>query len=183
MRRLVIAVVVAVLLGLVVGYFVGRWQLEKQWSAPVVMLNASDSVTAPGDDPKPPAGSRVLMAMPIQKAREALAALVGKDPAVVTVGSIGRGDDSTELHLLLKNQGTCTLSSFSGVAYGFDSQGGPSRLNAQGQHYVAFAAREKEVKPGATLQATFPLRHVDNASIALAQVDAVTCTDGTGWRR
>lgn len=183
MRRLIIAVIVAVLLGLVVGYFAGRWQLEKQWSAPIVMLSGGDTVASAEDDPKPPSGSRVLIAMPIQKARDALASLVAKDPAVVTVGAVGRGDETTELHLTVKNQGKCTMSGFSGVAYGFDADGRPSKLNRQGQHYVAFSTKEKEVKPGSTVHASFPLKHVDNASIALAQVDAVTCSDGSSWRR
>lgn len=171
-------------LGLLVGWFVGRWQLEQSWAEPMVISAADVERSSQGDaDPTPQAGTRVLAAMPLQRARHALHDLVASDPVQMTIGSIGRSDGLMELHLTLHNRGECEVTEVEGVAYGFDASGHSRRLNRGGEHYVAFRSTELALAPGASSQEAYPLLHPDTASIALAQVERVSCADGTRWSR
>lgn len=181
---IIVLVVVVLVSGLLVGWFVGRWDLERRWSEPRTITEEDVRRSSEGDaDPTPPAGTHVLAAMPIQRSRAALRALVEGDPVRVRVGSIGRSDGEMYLHLTLENHGSCAVREIDGVAYGFDAWGRSARLNRGGEHYVAFHATDLDVAPGGSAFEEYPLHHPDIGSIALAQVDRVGCTDGTSWAR
>ncbi len=182
--RVIAIVLVVLVVGLTVGWFAGRWQLERQWSEPVILGEDDVRRSSEGDaDPTPAAGTRVLAAMPIQRARAALRALVADDPVRVPVGSVGRSDGEMFLHVTLVNHGTCAVREVEGVAYGFDAWGRPARLNRAGEHYVAFHATDLDLAPGGSAFQEYPLHHPDIGSIALAQVERVGCADGTSWSR
>jgi hypothetical protein len=183
-RYAIVLIVVAVLVGLLVGWLVGRWDLERRWSEPRTISADDVRRSSEGDaDPTPPAGTVVMAAMPVQRARAALADLVAEDPVRVPVGSIGRSDGEMFLHLTLVNHGTCAVREVEGVAYGFDAWGRSARLNRAGEHYVAFHATDLDLAPGASAFEEYPLHHPDIGSIALAQVERVACADGTSWSR
>lgn len=186
MRRSNVIAFVLLVLGLIVGWFAGRWSLENQWSQPLATITPDEARrSAEGHaDPTPAAGTRVLRAMPIGRSRLALRTVVANDPVFSPVGSVGRGSEGEmELNVTLRNRGRCTVTALEGVAYGFNAWGQSSKLNRAGEHYVAFRSEGLTVAPGAATQASFPLHHPDTASIVLAQVDRVTCADGTNWAR
>lgn len=180
-RRIYAIAAIALVLGLALGYMLGRWSLEREWSQPEQLLRASSRGRS-GADPVPPEGTRGIGPMPLARSRRALAALVARDPVVVTVASVGRDDEAMELHLTAHNRSACPVVELAGVAYGFDAWGAPARMNVGGEHFVAFEAHET-IEPGGRLQLAFPLRHPDTASLVLAQVDRVGCADGTRWAR
>jgi hypothetical protein len=188
MRRPIVIATVALLVGLVVGYFVGRWYLEYQWSHPVQLHHASASPSAStGDataDPAPADGTRVLRPMPLARTRRALPGFTAGDPVVIPVGAVSRETDADRsLHIVLRNRGRCRVVSVAGVAYGFDAYGQPVAMNRGGEHYVAFATDEIGIDPGATTQASFTLRRPETASLVVGHVDRVACADGTRWAR
>jgi len=188
MRKLILVGGACLVVGLVVGIFVGRWLLERQWSQPQVLerLSAADAQRSTGKDadPSPKEGSLVLRGAPLARARMVMADVTKNDPVVLTVGDVGNSDEGNELHLDLKNRGKCAVKSLSGTAYGYDSYGKPARMNKGGEHYVAFSEDNlSDLAPEQTHSLTLLLHHVDIASLAVAQVDQVTCTDGTKWAR
>ena len=194
MRPIALAVILSLstlVIGMVAGYFIGRWSLDREWRDPLVIVGADDQARSAANDadPTPKAGSRVMRRMPLRKTREAVARLTERDPVRVTVGSVGRGDDGdVELHLALKNDSKCEVVSFEGVAYGFDAWSRPATMNRRGEHYVAFTSDGKsddqpKIEPSGKAQLAQKLRYVDTASIAVAQIDAYTCADGTRWNR
>lgn len=186
MRRITVLVLVLVVLvvGLLVGWFAGRWELERRWAEPTTISEDDVARSSEGDaDPTPAAGTRVLPAMPLQRSRAALRELVAEDPVQVSVGSIGRSDGEMFLHVTLVNHGACAVREVEGVAYGFDAWGRSARLNRAGEHYVAFRSSDLELAPGASSFQEYPLHHPDIGSIALAQVERVGCADGTSWER
>jgi hypothetical protein len=181
---LIVIGIVLLLVGGIVGWLAGRWSLEQAWAAPVTIGADDARRSSEGDaDPTPAAGTVVLAAMPLQRARHALHDVAADDPVRMRIGSIGRSDGEMFLHLTLVNHGTCAASEVDGVAYGFDAWGRSARLNRGGEHYVAFHATGLDLAPGASSLQEFPLHHPDIASIALAQVDHVRCADGTEWAR
>jgi hypothetical protein len=109
--------------------------------------------------------------------------LVAKDPLVMTVGAVGRGEEGAGLHLVLENRGKCRVKEFEGTAYAFDAWGKPAKANAGGEHYIAFAAKDQDVAPGETTQYEQKMKYPETASLAVALVDKVTCSDGTSWKR
>lgn len=188
MRKLLIVGGACLTLGLVLGILLGRWWLERQWSQPNVLerLSAAAAQRSSGKDadPVPKVGSLVLGEAPLARARLVLSELTKTDPLVLSVGDVGNGDEGNELHLDLKNRGKCTVTAFSGTAYGYDAYGKPARMNLGGEHYVAFhEERVSDLGPNQTHSLVMPLHHVDNASLAAAHVDEVTCSDGTKWSR
>ncbi|HYQ16829.1 MAG TPA: hypothetical protein VEQ58_13755 [Polyangiaceae bacterium] len=187
MRKLVIVGVVCAIGGGLVGWFAGRFMLERYWTQPLVLkrLAASDvePSTGPGADPAPKVGSVVLRPAPLARARMVLAELTRQDPLQLILGDVGSGSES-QLNLELKNRGKCAINAFSGIAYGFDAYGRPSRLNKGGEHYVAFSeSNVADLPPAATHSLSMKLHNVETASLVLAQVDQVTCSDGTRWAR
>jgi hypothetical protein len=184
-RNTIALLVLALAVGLAIGWLAGRWQLERSWAEPPTVLSEADvSRASAGDaDPTPPAGTPVMAAMPLQRSRHALHELVATDPVRVRIGAIGRSDGEMFLHVTLHNHGTCTVREAEGVAYGFDASGHSARVNRGGEHYVAFHATDLDLAPGAETNEESSLHHVGTASIVLAQVDRVTCTDGTTWAR
>lgn len=182
-RKLVIVAAVALLVGGLVGFFAGRALLERKWSQPYAALSPADATRyADGGDPAPRAGTQIVNAMPIGKAREALQALTATDPAVVTVGSVGSGDTELELHVTVENRGRCKITGASGVAYGFTPTGKPAPTNRHGEHFAAFKV-EEPIEPGKHVVASQKLRFADKATLAIAQIDATECADGTTWKR
>jgi hypothetical protein len=72
------------------------------------------------------------------------------------------------------------------VAYGYDAYGKPSRLNRGGENYVAFSeAQVTDFAPSSTYTLSMKLHNANNdhASLVVAQVDQVKCSDGTSWAR
>lgn len=182
--RFVLVVLVVLAIGVAIGWLVGRWELERRWAEPIVVGVDDHARSSEGDaDPTPPVGAHVLAPMPIQRARQALAAIVADDPVRLRVGSVGRSDGEMYLHLTLENHGACTVREVEGVAYGFDARGMPARLNRAGEQYVAFHTDTLSLAPGAHEIVEWPLHHPHVASLALAQVERVGCTDGTLWTR
>jgi hypothetical protein len=181
-----IAVAVAVLLvGLAIGFFVGRWTLERQWSQPFVQVSPKAAQrSAEGDaDPTPPAGATILRRMPIQRARKVLREVTAKDPAVVTVGSISAYDDVLKLHAVVENRASCEITAVEGTGYAFDARGVPAKANKHGETYFSFSGKGLAIDPGTHATVTQPMRYVDTASLVVASVDRFTCSDGTTWKR
>lgn len=185
MFKIVVPAVVALILGLVIGFFVGKATTESKWSQPYAQISPAEeqkATSAKDADPTPKAGTKILKPMPIGKARQVLAELTSKDRAVASVAAFGAGEDGVELHVVVENKGTCTLKEISGVAYGFDPDGRPTSANAGGETYVAFN-HAAEVAPGAKTTVAAKLRNAPLATLAVAHVDRTTCTDGSTWAR
>jgi hypothetical protein len=106
-----------------------------------------------------------------------------RDPLVAVVGSVGSGDEGSELHLALENRGTCRITAFEGVAYAYDAWGKPAKANKGGEHYVAFSAKGQDIPPGETTNFAQKLAHPETASLAVAHVDKIACADGPTWKR
>lgn len=191
-----LAVLVAIptlIVGLMIGFVLGRYTLEREWQRPQTSLSAEDSKRLAVDnaDPVPPAGSKVLRPMPIQKTRLALKEITKDDPVKLEVGSIGRSDgEGQELHLTLASSWDCEVTSYDGIAYGFDAWGRAAKMNASGEHFVAFSSKlgdkadaPAKIAPKENVQYALGIHHADTASIALAQVDKVSCAGGKSWTR
>jgi len=187
----IFAVGLALLVGLLVGFFVGRATLESKWSNPVGVITPQDhqrSSSAKDADPTPPAGAKRLIALPLVKMRQEAQKLTAQDPLKVTLTSWGGGEDGYELHLMMKNDAPCKVVSFSGIAYGYDAYGRPAKTNAGGENYLAFrsdAASDKftGADKGAKHVHAQVVHHTGTASIGVAHVDAYACDDGTKWAR
>ena len=182
MRKIVMAAGVGLIVGLGVGYFVGRALLERAWAQPIVTLTSADEQrAADGADPTPKAGTKILRAMPIQRARQAMKAFTANDPVVAQLAAAGSGEKGTELHVVVENRSGCAVTEMSGVAYGFDAYGHPATIN-KSEVYVAFSS-DAGVEPGKTATIRQPLHYAKLATNAIAQVDHATCSNGTTWRR
>ncbi len=185
MVKTIIIAAVTLVLGLIIGFIVGRITLEKQWSNPFIVVSASDakSSSQEGADPTPKEGTKILKPMPLGRARLVAKRETEKDPLVMKVGSVGRGDEGAGLHLVLENKGKCRIKEFEGTAYAYDAWGKPAKANRAGEHYVAFVAKDQDIPPGETTQLETKLKYPETASLAVAMVDKVACTDGTTWKR
>jgi hypothetical protein len=185
-KLVVIAIAAGTLvLGIVIGWVLGRTMLERQWSQPTTQLSPGDEQRAASKDadPTPKAGTKVLKPMPLQRARLAAKDLTKNDPVVMQVGAVGNGEDGCELHVDLVNNGKCVVTSLDGVAYGFDAFGAPAKVNKGGENYVAFAEDKLTFEPGKHHLVAQKLRYPETASLAVAHVDHVKCADGTSWSR
>jgi hypothetical protein len=145
-------------------------------------VSAADVAKNAGGNPSPKAGTKILAAIPIGRARTEMTAYTAKDPAVATLSSVGSGEDGVELHVVVENRGTCTLKSVEGVAYGFEARGASAKMNQSGAHYVAFKGDVK-IEPGKKGLVSQMLKHVDIATNSVAHVDRTTCDNGTTWER
>jgi hypothetical protein len=189
MRNLILVGVACLVVGGLLGFFVGRSMLEREWSQPAVLkrLSAADAQKSKaGKDAAliPKEGSLVLGRAPIARARQVLAEITKADPVVLSVGDVGNGDDGLVLNLDLKNRGKCAVTALSGTAYGYDAWGKPAKMNAGGEHYVAFSEEKVEdLAPEQVHAVSVTLHHAEAASLAVAHVDSVTCADGTKWNR
>jgi len=188
MRKVVAVGITCLVVGLLLGWYSGRYALERYWTQPLVLkrLAAADVKRSSGEgaDPVPAIGTRVLEPAPLALARAALAEMTRQDPLLMTVGNVKTGETESELKLDLTNRGKCTISSFSGVAYGYDAYGRASKLNKGGEHYVAFSEKDvTDLAPSRTRTLAMKLHNSRTASLALAHVDQVTCTDGARWAR
>jgi hypothetical protein len=188
MRKVVIVGIICLIVGTLLGWFSGRFMLERYWTQPLVLkrLAAADvqPSTGPGADPAPKVGTLVLRPAPLARARMVVAELTRQDPLLVTLGDVGTGNADSRLNLDLTNRGKCAISAYAGVAYGYDAYGRPSRLNKGGEQYVAFSeSGVTDLAPMATHSLSMKLHNIENASLVLAHVDQVTCSDGTRWSR
>lgn len=187
MRKPALLVVVALLVVavFVAGYYTGRAKLESEWRLPPMVLSAAEvnRLKLPDADPVPPAGTRVVRAMPLERTRATVKAQTEKDPIRVTLGSVGRGDEGASLTVVVENGAPCEVASLEGVAYGFSADGRSARMNKGGEHFVAFAQADAKLAPKAKTPLSWPLKFPDTASVAVAQVDSYRCTDGTTWAR
>lgn len=172
-------------MGLVIGFFTGRWMLERRWNQPLVQLSSEERsrLAAADADPVPAAGSSVLIPMPLERARVAMRAMTRNDPLVMVVGAVGNSDDGAELHVDLENKGKCTVTAYSGVAYGFDAWGNPVKINKAGEQFVAFSGEKVEIAPGKRFMHESKLRYSETASLVVAHVDSFECKDGAPWKR
>lgn len=178
-------------LGFFVGSLVGAERLREEYRNPFRTVPPEAKSASPkaggsassAPDARPPAGAKVLAALALPASREALQQLTAADKVVVNVGSVGRSEDGTELHLSVHNRSDCVITAIEGIAYGFDPDGQSTNLNAGGEHFVAFASKELHLEPGKKSIETWPLRHVQLANVALAQIDRATCADGRSFAR
>jgi hypothetical protein len=182
MLKTVLFAAIALVLGLILGFVIGRSTLERQWSQPYSQVSPGTEKKAEGHNPSPKAGSKVLKPMPIGKSRAALVSMTEKDPVFSTVGAVGAGESGVELHVVVENRGKCTVTSLSGVAYGFDAFGKPSPMLKGGEHFVAFESKAP-LEPGKKLTVAEELKDIEEATLAIAHVDHTTCADGTSWTR
>lgn len=183
--KIALAAAGALLIGLLLGFFIGRAMLESKWSQPYAVVSPGDATKYASEDADPtaPAGTKILGQLPLGKARLAIADLTKNDPAKVAYGtSFGQGNEGVELHVTVENTGKCTIKEGHGVAYGYDAHGKSGAANKHKEHYVAFKI-EKPIEPGKKDVISAKMRYADDVTIALAHVDATTCTDGTSWKR
>jgi hypothetical protein len=177
------------LLGLTLGFFVGRVLLERQWSRPVSIVSAKayERSAQAGADPTPPVGTRIFAALPLGRLREAAARELRDLPLKVTLTSFGNGEDGTSLHLMMKNDAACAIVAYDGIAFAYDAYGRASKANLAGENYVLFAStaleKKPKIDPGGKLVHEQKLRYPETASIGLAYVEHYTCADGTQWKR
>ena len=91
MRKVVVVGIACLIAGLLVGWYSGRYALERYWTQPLVLkrLAAADVERSSGDgaDPVPSIGTSVLRPAPLALARKALAEMVRQDPLVMTIGN------------------------------------------------------------------------------------------------
>ena len=183
MVKTILFAAIALVLGLIVGFVLGRFTLERQWSQPYTQVPpGSQTNKSEGGNPTPKVGTKILKPMPIGRSRLALKGMTDKDPVVSNVASVGSSDDGLELHVVVENHGACTVTSLGGVAYGFDAWGKPAALNKGGETFVAFESKAP-VEPGKKATVALALKDVDDATLALAHIDRTTCADGTSWAR
>jgi hypothetical protein len=188
MMKWILLAVGTLILGLVLGFFIGRVSLERQWQQPIMQITPDMERRSKVADaePTPKAGSKVLMPLPLERARLVVKSLAAKDPVVVTVGTFGNNEEGGTLHLRMENRGTCKVTAFEGVAYGFDAYGRPAAVNKGGENYVAFASRPDD-KVSIDAKEAYQLEHKTKfdsvAALAVAHVDRVSCEDGSKWTR
>ena len=186
MTKTILFVAIALVLGLILGFVAGRMLLERQWSKPYTQVSPATEQKAADGNPSPKAGTKVLVPMPIGKSREALKALTAKDLVVSSVAAVGGDEEGLELRVVVENRGPCTLNLVEGVAYGFDPLGKPAALLKGGENYMAFSAFSKRpLEPGKKriVQRALKEGSGDDATLAIAEIDHTTCTDGTSWTR
>lgn len=188
MSKISVRVAAALVIGLAVWIVLDRVMLERHTANPFVMVSAADvkRSSPEGADPTPAEGTRIVRPLPLGRMRKVVGEEVGKvgqTPLVMTVGSVGRGDEGAGLHLVLENRGRCKITEFEGVAYAYDAWGKPAKANKGGEHYVAFRATKQAIAPGESALFEQLLKYPDTASLAVAMVDKVACDDGTSWKR
>ena len=182
MLKTILFAAIALVLGLILGFVIGRFTLERQWSQPYTQVAPGTEKNAAGHNPSPKAGTKVLKPLPIGKARVALKAMTEKDLVVSNVSAVGANEEGVELHVVVENNGKCTVTAATGVAYGFDAFGKPAPLLKGGENFVAFELKTP-LEPGKKTTVAEVLKDVDDATLAVAHIDRTTCSDGTSWAR
>ena len=182
MLKTLLIAAIALVLGLILGFVIGRMLLERQWSQPYTQVAPGTEQKAAGHNPSPKAGTKVLKPMPIGKSRAALKAMTTKDLVVSNVSAVGANEEGVELHVVVENNGKCTVTAATGVAYGFDAWGKPAPLLKGGENFVAFELKTP-LEPGKKTIVAEVLKDIDDATLAVAQIDKTTCSDGTSWAR
>ncbi|APR82505.1 Hypothetical protein A7982_07854 [Minicystis rosea] len=181
----IILLCVAVVLAFMIGWFAGRWALERSWKNPVVTVTADDvkRASVEGADPSPAAGTAIFRPLPLRKMREIMKSFTAQDPVVMKVGSWSRDDDDKDLHLVLENRGDCKTTRVAGVAYGYHARGNAEVVSKSGDYYIAFDSKEVKLDPKASDQMTMKVKDPGHASLAMAHVDLVECEGGKIWKR
>ncbi|CAN5925403.1 hypothetical protein BH11MYX4_BH11MYX4_11370 [soil metagenome] len=182
MMKTILIAAIALVLGLIIGFLTGRFTLERSWSQPYTQVAPGTEKKSEGHNPSPRAGTKVLRPMPIGKSRAALVPMTEKDPVFSNVAAVGANEEGVELHVVVENRGTCTVTNLSGVAYGFDPFGKPAPLLRGGENFVAFESKAP-LEPGKKLIVAEVLKDIDDATLSVAHVDRTTCSDGTTWAR
>src|SRR3954463_15150125 len=108
MRKVVIVGIICLIVGTLLGWFSGRFMLERYWTQPLVLkrLAAADvqPSTGPGADPAPKVGTLGVRPAPLARARLVVAELTRQDPLLVTLGDVGTGNTDSRLNLDLTNR-------------------------------------------------------------------------------
>jgi hypothetical protein len=181
LQKTILLAAITLVFGLVLGFVLGRFTLERQWSRPYTQA-LPPGTKGELQNPSPVVGTKVLKPMPIARTRAALHTMTEKDPVVSNVAAVGAGDTGVELHVVVENRSKCTVTSLGGVAYGFNAHGKPSALNAGGETYVSFESKTP-LEPGKRATVAQPLKGSEDATLAVAHVDRTTCADGSSWTR
>ena len=182
MMKTILFAAITLVLGLILGFVIGRVTLERQWSQPYSQVSPATEQKSAGGNPSPKAGTKVLKPMPSGKSRAALVPMTEKDPVFSNVSAVGANEEGVELHVVVENRGKCAVTSLSGVAYGFDAFGKPAPLLKGGENFVAFESKTT-LEPGKKMTVAEVLKDVDDATLAVAHIDRTTCADGTSWTR
>jgi hypothetical protein len=183
MLRTILVAAIMLVVGLILGFVIGRFTLERQWSQPYTQVSPDTEKKTAGHNPSPKAGTKVLKSMPIGRSRAALQGFTDKDPLVSPAAALGAGDEGVELHVVVENRGKCPVTSFAGVAYGFDAYGKPAPLLKGGENFVAFESAKGTLEPGKKVTVAEPLKDIDDGTLVVAHIDRATCADGTAWAR
>ena len=98
MRNLVLVGVAALVVGGLLGFFIGRSMLEKEWSQPAILkrLSAADAQRSKGGKDAaliPKEGSLILGKAPISRARQVVQDITKTDPVVLHRGAAKALDD------------------------------------------------------------------------------------------
>ncbi len=167
------------------GWFLGRYFLERAWSNPVRLVTKADydRGAVEGADPTPKEGTSIIVGLPLKKMRAFMAGYVEKDPVVAGVSAFGRDGTEQKLHIVLHNKGTCKVKEAHGVAYGYDAWGRAVTVNKGGERYVAFHAKELSIEPGGKATFELEVKNAGTSSLAAAHVDEVICEGGKTWKR
>jgi len=184
-KKILPFVVVALVVGVAIGWFAGRSMLERDWENPLSAISQAEEAhaSAGNADPTPKAGTKILPALPLRRARERVAKMVEKDPVVMSIGTIGSDNEASDLHMEILNRGDCEVSAYHGVAYTFDAEGKATKANKNGETYLAFSAEKQKIAKGEKVEFSAPAHFADIASLVVAHVDSVECTNGTKWTR
>src|SRR4051794_28272625 len=113
MRKTYLFALLALTVGLALGFTAGVLFMEHRWSQPVQLLRGERGSDA---DPVPPDDTRGFRPMPFARTRPAVAAFTARDPVYVPIGAVGRDEvGHGSLHLTLRNRGQCEAVALAGV--------------------------------------------------------------------
>jgi hypothetical protein len=185
--RIVAIAVIALLAGIIGGYFLGRKSLLLEWQDPLAAVTPAQATAASAvatADPVPPVGTPILKALPVRKARAVNAEYTKSDMVIPSVVSFGNGTEGSELHVVVENKTGCNIVALRGVAYGFHATGRPEVVNAGGAYFVQFEAKGTSIPAHGHEVVNQPLRNVAGpASLGVGHIDFYQCEDGKTWQR
>jgi hypothetical protein len=184
--RILILVLIALLIGIAIGYLAGRRRMEQEWQDPLGKFDAASAnalASALDADPGPPAGATILKPLPLRRARLELAKFIAKDVLVARVVSFGNGSQGAELHVVVDSGAKCTIVALRGVAYGFTATGVAWPVNRTNLNFVQFEAKGITLEPGGHETINQSLHNTGTASLGVAHLDYYQCDDGSTWSR
>jgi hypothetical protein len=180
----VLLVVIALFVGVAIGYVAGRRRMEQEWQNPLTKVEqqAVDAIAIYADA-APALGTTVLKPLPLRRARQAVTQLVANDPLKVSLVSFGNGSQGSELHLIINSQAPCSVVALRGVAYGYSATGVAQAVNNGNAHFVQFEAKGITLVAGGHELVTQQLHYTSISSLGVAHVDFYQCEDGGTWKR